>query len=1044
MLPPKIAEKICRRLELLRGWRYAKVADVPLEVAETMEHFRTPPLYLKFEPAPIGKRWGKHWGTAWFRGTIQVPRTCKGRKVFYRHVSFSDKLLFVDGAPYAGMNPHHEEALLLRPARGGESLALYVEAYAGHPIPGVDAYRREPYTHQFCDMDPGREPPLALEASELLVERETVSAFYYDANVLFRTALALAPDTLRRFQILEGLHRALDVVPVHWDNEEELENSARSARKLLAPLLAARNAGAAPSAGVVGHAHIDVAWLWPLRESIRKAARTFATALQLMDEYPEFRFIQTQPVLYDLVEAEYPDLIPRIRKRVKEGRWEPNGGMWLEADCNVPSGESLVRQFLEGRKKSQELFGYQADTLWLPDVFGYSAALPQILRKCDIDHFVTSKINWNDTNRFPYDTFWWRGIDGSEVFTQFITTPAELGGYNAQLLPDTLQTSWNQVQRKDAQDGVLVSVGWGDGGGGPTREMCEHAARMKDLEGCPKTEFVSAGQYLKRQREQEVRRPRWSGELYLELHRGTLTTQARTKRYNRKLELLLRDVELLSAWAMVQGEGFEYPANALQQHWRTLLTNQFHDILPGTAIRQVYETAEAQYAEMERELGLLRTAALSKLGERLLADSEGAGFLVANTLSWTREEVMYFDAPDFTAACDAEGRPLPCQRVEERLAVAVALPALGAAPIALRKKATTAESVFTYSGKALETPFYSVAFDKAGKILALYDKEHKRELVREGKRLNDFYTADDIPVFWDAWDIERYYRDTIRYEERLLAREVVSDGPLLCVVRSTYQIGRASTLRQDMIFYGTHRRIEFRTEVNWHERQTLLKVGFGLNLQAEHYRSEIQFGHVTRPLHANTSWDQARFESCAHKWMDISEGDYGVALLNDCKYGHDVLDDMLSLTLLRSPLAPDASADQGAHTFMYALLPHAGDFTVKSVVREAYALNVPLVATPQSPGASGQERLADFFTVSNSHAVVESVKKSETGDAVVIRLYEAGRTRGRVSLAFTQPLKRAEECNLLEEREQPLAIKEQKVTLRIQPFEIKTVRVYLK
>ncbi|MCF6284928.1 MAG: hypothetical protein L3K26_07045, partial [Candidatus Hydrogenedentes bacterium] len=939
MLPPKIIKKLGLRIEKLKQWRYVPVADVALEMASTIEHFRKPPVSLHFEPAPIGCAWGTHWNTTWFRGHFEVPRICKGKRVFYRHVSHTDKLLWLDGSAFAGMNHAHEEVLIHRSARGGESHEIYVEAYTGHPIPGMSPHEDGMYTHQFTERDPGVEPPLPLEASALLYERESVAALYYDADVLFRTACMLDENSLRRAHILAALNEALNRIPMQWTEASELESAAALARKRLAPLLATKNGPTTPTVGIVGHCHIDIGWLWPVQESIRKAAKSFSTILNLMDDYPEFRFQQSQPWLYDVIETHYPELLAKIKKRVKEGRWEPNGGMWVEADCNVTGGESLVRQFLEGRKKTKALFGYTGDTLWLPDVFGYSAALPQILRQCGIKNFVTSKINWSDTNRFPYDTFDWEGIDGSSIFTHYINSMAEFMGYNAPVSPEASQHVWNRVQHKEVQEATLSSVGWGDGGGGPSREMCENAVRMKNLEGCPKTEWVNVSKFLEGLQKTDVSRPRWVGELYLELHRGTYTTQSRTKRYNRKLELLLREVELYASMALAYGA--VYPAERLETHWRTLLTNQFHDIIPGTSIRRVYEVAEAEYAAMETDLLRLRQEALVVLGAQIHPDTENRGHLVANALSWTREDILVLPGDGAAGACDGEGHALVCQETEEGLAVLVNTGSLSVSPIALRERSGTAESPFSYSVKAPETPFYSIAFDRAGFIAQLYDKDAGRDVVAEGKTLNQFYTAEDRPLFWDAWDIDRFYRDHVMPVETMTSRELIADGPLFLTIRSTWSVGRASTLTQDMVVYAHTRRIDFITRLDWQEERTLLKVGFGVDVHSAQIRSEIQFGHVLRNTHENTSWDQAQFESCAHKWVDVSEGDYGVALLNDCKYGYDTLDEQLSLTLMRSPRAPDEKSDIGEHTFTYALLPHDAPFSVETVVREAYALNVP-------------------------------------------------------------------------------------------------------
>jgi alpha-mannosidase len=1039
MIPQKGILKLGKRIRRLDPLRYVQVADVALEAAETMEHFRKPPEGLPYTPAPLGSRWGEDWSTVWFRGAIEVPESCQGRRVFYRHRSDAERLLFVDGVPFGGMDPFHGEALLLTEAKGGEQFRIHVEAYTGNPCAHGDPFDYKIRTIHCVHAGTEQQPPLPLDASEIVVEREAVSALFFDADTLYKTALILDEHSRRRAVLLDELNAAFDLFPPHWDTEEELGCAARAVRERIAPLLEQHNAPSMPFIGVAGHAHIDVAWLWPVRESIRKSARTFSTMIGLMKEYPELTFVQSQPVLYQMVEDHYPELLGPIKQLVADGRWEPNGGMWVEADCNVPSGEALVRQFLEGHKKCQELFGYKADTLWLPDVFGYSAALPQILKGCGIEHFVTNKITWNEINQFPYSTFWWEGIDGSTVLAQFITT--RKGNYNADADPEIMQDAWEHTQQKETLDSHLATVGWGDGGGGVTREMCEHLRRMEDLEGCPKTKFVNVSEFLTRLREQPIERPRWRGELYLEFHRGTYTTQARTKKYNRKLELLLREVELYATLAMPSG--LEYPVKELEAHWRTVLLNQFHDILPGSSIPRVYEDAEREYAEVEAALLVLRQKALGALGGQVACQEEGETRLLANALSWEREDLVVLDAPDFNAAAvDANGAPLSCQVVPDGLVVRASLPPLGVTSITLRNSDQEKPSPFNYQDDRLSAPHYEVAFDAAGRITSLVDKVARRELVQEGRWLNAFYTADDMPEGNDAWDIDLDYRRTIRYEERLESREVVADGPLLFTLRSTYKIGRRSSLTQDMTFYAHSRRIDFATRVDWHEQHILLKAGFALDIHADTWRNEIQFGHVVRPTHMNTSWDQARFEVCAHKWVDLSEADYGVALLNDCKYGHDALDGMVSITLLKSPLGPDENADQGEHSFAYALYPHQGDFGVDTVVREAYAFNVPVTVAPLT-NAVGEARLTSLCTVSNPNVIIEAVKRAENGNGIIVRLYEAARTRGPVTVRFTRSIREAEECSLLEERIGEAGFHGTELKLAIKPFQIRTFRVVL-
>ncbi len=1040
MLLPEVELKIDKRLSLLDLWRYGKIADIPLEASVTEEHFRKPPENLEYAPAPVGSRWGEHWKTVWFRGKIEVPKQFKGCRIFYRHDSVAEKLLFVNGKPYAGMDLYHKEVLLTPNAKGGETYEIHIESYCGHPFPGVDGYDLRIRTLHSVGGAPEDDPPLVLKASELLYERVNVNKFYFDALALFQTAKILDINSLRRARILKELNRALDLIPLHWDDEKELEKSVLEAHNIIKPLLKCQNSPTTPFIGLVGHAHIDIGWLWPVKETIRKAARTFSSMLLLMEMYPEFKFIQSQPVLYQMIEENYPELLLQIKRKVKEGRWEPNGGMWVEADCNISGGESLVRQLLEGMKAVEKFFGYIPDTLWLPDVFGYSASLPQILLKFNIKHFVTSKINWNDTNRFPYDTFWWQGIDGSKIFTHFLTTRTD--GYNAYPNPIVLKETWDYVQQKEIQSSVLCSIGYGDGGGGANREMIEIALRLRNLEGCPKAEFVNVSQFLSSLRKEiGAELPTWTGELYLELHRGTYTTQSKIKKYMRKLEFMLRETEIWCSLAMIYG--FEYPKGKFELLWRKLLTHQFHDILPGTSIKKVYEDAEIVFQEIESELKSLMDEVIGYLGEKIVLEPEGNGVLVPNSLSWVRSDIVYIPKKEFNDAVDVNGNSFETQVTKDGLYVYLTLPPMSIVPVALRKKEKISPSPFVHVKSTLETPFYRIKFDKSGRIESLWDKDACREVVLPEKRLNFIYTAEDIPIFWDAWDISQDYRDKIKEEDRLISSEIVEDGSLFHIIRNEYKIGKKSRMIQDVVFYSKSRRIDFKTNVEWYEKHTMLKAGFYFNLIAEEFKNEIQFGYIVRPTHQNTSWDRAKFEVCAHKWVDISENGYGVAILNDCKYGHDAYDGRISITLLRSPMAPDLEADQGMHSFTYSILPHIGDFSVESVVRSAYELNLPLKSYSYVGSKNGIETLT-LCWLDNPNVVIEAVKRSEDDNALILRLYEAGKTRGKVRISFPFRLKKVYYCNLKEESVETLdLIDRNTVEFSIAPFEIKTLKVYL-
>jgi alpha-mannosidase len=788
-------------------------------------------------------------------------------------------------------------------------------------------------------------------------------------------------------------------------------------------------------------------------------------------EFPEFVFIQSQSCQLEIVEREYPAVFAAVKAAYEAGQWEPNGGMWVEADCNLPSGESFVRQFLVGKAATRRMLGYEGDTLWLPDVFGYSAALPQILRGCEIEYFVTSKINWNDTTRFPYDSFIWRGIDGSEVKTHFITMRTE--GYNGAVSPSRLLEAWRQVQHKEIQESVISSIGEGDGGGGTKRSDLECARRLADLEGAPKARWRKVSEALAGIFAKPGDLPDWRGELYLELHRGTYTTQGLMKRNNRRAEFAMRDCEILSALlfsAMRGGDsagpGCEafYPRAELLGLWKILLTNQFHDIIPGSSIGRVYRDAEASYREVFAALGGLSARALEGLCARAPAEErplEASGastrrLAVFNSLSWKRSSLVSLPPPKGGQApslVSSEGLATPTQSYtgldgKERLMALAALPPMGlrgfalvAAPAASSGRAggpsgPEGSAPFVYAGGRLETPFYVVEFDPSLRIRGLLERSCGRQLVGEGMLFNAFLSAEDLPILWDAWDIDADWRRSMVDESRLVSSEVVSRGPLFIAIRSRFEIGRSSSPVQDMIFHSFDRRIDFVTRVDWAESHRLLKVAFGSAIHAQSVRCEIQFGHVTRETHRNLPQDRARFEICAHKWISLEEPGSGLALLNDCKYGHDVSGSLMRLSLLRSPKAPDPEADMGRHDFTYSLLPFEGSFADSDVVRSAYELNSPPVVLETGSRRIGSQ---SFFALDDDRVCIEAVKLAEGSGRTALRLYETTGAPRRVRFSTPARLRGAWSTNMLERGEQALPHGPRELALDFGPFEVKTL-----
>ena len=771
-----------------------------------------------------------------------------------------------------------------------------------------------------------------------------------------------------------------------------------------------------------------------------KVVRSFATVLKFMDEYPEYRFMSSQPVLYYFLKQRYPELYAQIQQRVKEGRWETEGGMWLEADCNLTSGESLVRQFIYGKRFFREEFGQDNRILWLPDVFGYSGALPQIMKKSGVDYFMTTKLAWNQINKIPNDTFIWRGIDGSQVLTHLITTlnvgqdPKEnfFTTYNGILHPDAIMGGWERYQNKEINNDILVCYGYGDGGGGPTRQMLETARRMEyGVRGIPKVRQASARTYFEELETRVKDNPHletWEGEFYFEYHRGTYTSMARNKRGNRKSELLMMDLELLGVLA--DGR-LPYPAEDLRCFWRdTILLNQFHDILPGSSIAEVYEVTKKEYEDLAAGAGKL-------LQERLnLLAGEGTGVTVFNTLGFVRSGVVNLGDVTASALRDETGKCYPVQRTADgAVAYLENLPSKGYKTFALWE--ASGESPFIRKDAYhLETPYYAITLDENGHMVSIFDKKHDRELVQAGKAANQLRLYEDKPIYFDNWDIDMYYVEKSWPVDELVSMRWSEDGPVRTTLELEYRCNQ-STIWQKIHFYANTPRIDFETKADWKEHQHLLKAEFPVDIHSDEATFEIQFGNVTRKVHTNTSWDKARFESCGQKWMDFSEGHYGVSLLNDCKSGHSVRDGVIGLTLITCGVEPNPNADVEMHTFTYALFPHAGTWKEAGTVEESYQLNLPAYAV-----RGGQPGTAFSYTaVEPRNVVLETVKQAENGDGVVLRMYECENARTKTVVRLPEGAQRAYLTNLLEEIQEELPIVDGKVTFMTKPFEIQTVLV---
>ncbi len=974
-----------------------------------------------FTPMPVGTRWGAKWEYGWFKGTFVLPAEAAGQRIVLRADPGGESAVWVNGRLVGAMDRQHTEITLTMHGEPGTRYDILIEAYAGHGLrtagKGPVGYGRESVPEP---------PPTQAVVGETTfgIWNEEVYQLWLDVETLFQTRNQLDPDSLRVAEIDAGLKDFTLIADPELPPDEFLA-TVRQARARLKPLLECVNGSTAPTLYAIGHSHIDVAWLWPLQETERKMARTISTQLALMEEYDEFKFIQSQPHLYWMLQRRYPAKYAEVKAAVQAGKIIPEGGMWIEADTNISGGESLIRQFLAGKRFFKQEFGVDNVLLWLPDVFGYSGALPQIMVGCGIKYFATQKIFWtyNGGDPFPYNTFMWEGIDGSTVLAHIFND------YNSLTDPNALSQRWKQRVQKDGISAILLAFGHGDGGGGPTRNHLEFLRRAKDLEGLPRVKMASPVAFFEDQERRGLPRERYVGELYFQAHRGTYTSQAKTKRGNRKSELALREAELWGVAARaLAGSAYTYPSTDLAEAWRTVLLNQFHDILPGSSIHRVYEEAEAGYAEA------IRTATAAAASARAALVQPGQAITVFNSLSWPRQALIQLP-PAASGATDLQGRPVPTQVIAGETWAEAHVPACGWTTLSLQATDdapnTTAQSVLA-TARCLENELLRLEFNDRGEITSIWDKEAGRELA--AGPCNSFKMYKDVPGAWDAWDIDSMYAETPVELPEPATIEVITAGPLVATLRVTRPLHH-SLMTQEISLRRGSRRVDFATTVDWRESHKLLKVAFPVNIHANEAIHEIQFGHIRRPNHYSRPFDANRFEVCNHKWTALAEENRGCAVLNDCKYGVNVLGNSINLTLLKSALAPDMTADKGLQTFTYSFYAWNGSLADSDVVREAYDLNVPPTT---AAGCAGERSL---FSVDAANIVIETVKPAEDGSAdIVVRLYEAKRMATRTTLATTLPAQRVLQTNMLEAGEAELPWADGRTTLDFRPFEIKTIR----
>lgn len=1019
-----------KRLESMLEAKLFQVVDtIEMEAFQTDGRYHEIPENSYFSPCQAGTVFQGEGIYCWFKGIYTVPENLDGKTLFiYPRIKGYEGLLWVDGKPYGNFaskiiehsHGNHYCDMLCQNARTGQTIDIALEYYANHFIKG---------TQPFSD-DGQKTFEIQYNPVDICLKDEELSAFYFDLKIANQMAEVLEETDYRRAEFVRTLMKIHEFIFYDIENADstEFRKSVQEADKLLQEVLIKKNAASAPYAGLIGHSHMDTAWLWHRGETEKKCARTYANQMNLMDQYPEYTFIQSSAYHTQIIKDMYPRLFQEIKTRIAEGRYEPNGGVWIECDCNIPSGEYMIRQFVWGQKFTRENFQYTSDAFWLPDTFGYSASLPQIMKGCGIKYFLTTKMAWNDTNVFPYDTFWWRGIDGSQVLVHFNRT--HVWPDPVTLNDNLIEAGKNTIQEREVSDMRLISYGFGDGGGGPEFGMIEMTRRLEDLEGMPKTSHTTVSTFMQELEKKIVNPSTYNGELYLELHRGTLTNQHTIKRNNRKAEFALRDLEYLTVRNAVRKRK-DASSSAIDPLTNEMLINQFHDILPGTCIPRAHDEAVQAVSHIIKEAHKMTKDLLEKE-----AGKEKDAVSLLNTLSFNRKDVQYIPFQGRYVKGGYRQQVVENMDGVKELAVAgLDIPAMGSTVLFLTEEISEAPSAFQYKGDALQTPLLQVKFNEKGYIESLKDRRNGRELRGEGYELNTFLIAEEVSSAWDSWDLDADCECRFRDSAKLMKKEVVADGSVEFRIRSYYQLTGKSSLIQDMIFYADSPEIVFETKMDWQDDHRFLKTAFDTTIMSDYVSQEVQFGYIRRVTNRNTSIEKAKFEVSNHKYTDLSETRYGVAVLNDCKYGISVKDSQMHLSLHKGGCRPDYRGDKGIHKCTYAFLPHFGGLSAEEVIYPAYELNErPLLAE----GVVQQESLV---RVETDHIIIETVKPLEKqGRGFILRIYEAEGAADTTTLTFGFPVKGLEETNMLEETECRFEPSEQ-LELTFRPFEIKTLKV---
>jgi alpha-mannosidase len=1021
---PHIKDSIYPLRTELSDWRM-KEGDIPDGGSASLHDKSWTSIRIPFQ-------WGKYDKMYWFRETITITSNFSGKPLVLL-LDFPEALLYLNGKPFHGIDRNHKEILICEKSKLNEQFIIAIQAYSGR--------KHEHNTFSFA---------------QLAVLDTTASRLDSALTVLQELDKLIDHGSFESKKIRDLIHRTLIFLKYFKPGSEEYPNAIRRAYNFLLNTLETELKTTIPGlVHLIGHSHIDIAWLWTLHETTKKCGRTFSSVLRLMEEYPEFKFSQSQPVLYGITKRHYPDLYKQINQRITEGKWEPLGAMWTEADCNIPNGESLVRQILLGKRFFKQEFGVDSNILWLPDSFGFNWSMPQILKKSGITNFYSCKLLWNDRTIFPYTSFWWQGIDKTKILAHI--SPVGLEG---QITPKSLLKNVNPSEQEPPVPPILQTYGFGDGGGGPIKENLQFAVVLKTIIGLPSSQLSTAQDFFKQLEEQSIDLPTWNNELYLETHRGTYTTQAIIKKENRECENLIYSSEILSTLAMLYGKNIaarRYPKQKLDEAWKKLLLNQFHDVITGTSIAEVYKYAQQDYKEIRNLCAEIKSNCIQGISFPAKKRKSEFHFLLFNALGWGRNEyveIFVKSNEKHLSVEDTDGNPVLHQIVEQTKAGQTLLcfveniPAFGFKQLLVRIHGNKAELLepWAASSNKLETPFYRIHLDSKGAFKSLYAKHLRRELFQKGKTGNFFATFRDVPKQWEAWNIDAEYEKHRLDLWKIKQYKIIERGPLRATIRLELKTENGSILSQNIRFYHQSPRIDFQTDIHWQEKQVLMKVAFPFNMKISNATYEIQFGAINRSTKPRTETDIAKFEVPAQQWADMSDAKYGVSLLNNCKYGYSAKENTLQLTLLRSPRFPhpiepmhcdEEVIDQGEHRFCYSLFPHSGDWTKGGTVHKARELNNSIIIFQNLYA----DNIPSLLESSKPNIVVDAIKKAEDSNAVIIRMHEAHGVPTDTSLRFGIDASNAAECDLLENEEKSHKIIKSKLILKFKPFEIKTLKL---